>query len=251
MIHTSPEYCKTWEYRGRQGFYVKPSLTHYRCLNVVDANTKHGLNSNTVEFMHEHLTNLIIKPEDRIAHALYCLSCPIKDVPSTVYHDQLSAILKLRALLTNKPVPEIAPPPNDHSPQRMPWTRHPYPVTGVAPPRLSSTPPRVDYKPPRVQSAPATTSIHPIATRTHLKQTLYVQNVLAALPTGPNASPSSDSKYTGTSGHVYFPDGDTHGLALYVTNPGTGKSLKYRQLRKLLKVGDVGVDDVNESDVYG
>ena len=57
IIHNKPNTYKSWDFRGRKGFSIDPALEHYQCFHVVDVSTKPLLFSDTVEFLHDYLTN--------------------------------------------------------------------------------------------------------------------------------------------------------------------------------------------------
>ena len=40
LIHNKPSTRASWAFRARDGFYVGPTLKHYRCFQVVDTTTK-------------------------------------------------------------------------------------------------------------------------------------------------------------------------------------------------------------------
>eukprot|EP00804_Cyclotella_cryptica_P000193 CCRYP_016175-RA/>CCRYP_016175-RA protein AED:0.26 eAED:0.26 QI:0/0/0/0.6/0.75/0.8/5/0/1027 len=56
LIHNKPSKCSSWAFRGRDGFNIGPSLSHYRCFQVIDAETKAIVISDTVEFRHTYLS---------------------------------------------------------------------------------------------------------------------------------------------------------------------------------------------------
>jgi hypothetical protein len=49
LIHAKPGVRRSWDFRAKQGFYVGPALDHYRCWELVKADTKKVI-SDTVEF---------------------------------------------------------------------------------------------------------------------------------------------------------------------------------------------------------
>ena len=104
IIHTKPGNRRSWDYRGRRGFIIGPADEHYRCFGVVDATTKASLISDTIEVLHDYLTQPEVTAEDRIVHAT-----------ASVHHEQLEAITKLRDLFTGwKTRPDPAAPPLPH-----------------------------------------------------------------------------------------------------------------------------------------
>jgi hypothetical protein len=55
IIHNKPNKRASWAFGGCGGFNIGPALSHYNCFQVVDANTKALVISNTVEFQHDYL----------------------------------------------------------------------------------------------------------------------------------------------------------------------------------------------------
>ena len=87
IIHNKLSIRRSWDFRGRKGFNIGPALNHYRCFHIADAVTKALLFSDTVEFMHDYLTQPTINESDRIVHALNFLPCAVKDAPATIYYE--------------------------------------------------------------------------------------------------------------------------------------------------------------------
>ena len=40
IIHNKPTMWRSWDFRGRKGFIIVPTLNHYRCFHMTDATTK-------------------------------------------------------------------------------------------------------------------------------------------------------------------------------------------------------------------
>ena len=74
IIHSKTFMRRSWYFRGRKVFIVGPALNHYRCFHVNNSTTKSLLYSDTVEFMHDCLTQPTVSESDRIVHALKFLS---------------------------------------------------------------------------------------------------------------------------------------------------------------------------------
>ena len=74
IFNTKPNIRKYWDFRGLKEFNIGPALKHYYCFHVVDGTNKALLLSNTVELLHEYLTQQTITKGDCIVHALNFLT---------------------------------------------------------------------------------------------------------------------------------------------------------------------------------
>ena len=81
IIHNKSNKQRSWYQRGREGFNVGLGLKHYRCFQAIDRKTKRLIITDTVEFLHEYLTQPMITPENRMTHAIHLLTAALKDVP--------------------------------------------------------------------------------------------------------------------------------------------------------------------------
>jgi hypothetical protein len=267
VIHTKPGRRKSWDFRGRKGFNVGPALNHYRCFHVVDDVTKALRYSDTVEFLHDYLTQPTVTEGDRIVHALNFLSCAVKDAPATIHHEQLTAISKLRDLFTNwiprtatmpppKPSPTVpvpaAPPAKRSQPARSIRDilfRRTKPSFADLHPRIPITrprapPPRVRIQPPRV--APVGQGDEPIAyrTRSSAPPPRVVPIDVADPPVAHRTrsrqiSPVAAAARTFPSEFIsrWAASAVLHDTALSVLDVDTGKSLEHRALRRHPRLG--------------
>ena len=53
IVHTKPENCGSWEYHGKEGWYIGPAFEHYRCIKVFMPETHSTRYSDTVRFIPE------------------------------------------------------------------------------------------------------------------------------------------------------------------------------------------------------
>ena len=136
IIHKKPSKHKSWDHRGRDGFYVGYALESYRCFKAVDSKTKDASISDRVEFMHSYLTQPTLTPEDRIVHAVRLLMCALKDAPDARAEAQLQAISDLRDVFSKCKIGDVTPTMADTPPRVI--------MPDVAPPRVPNfAPPRV------------------------------------------------------------------------------------------------------------
>ena len=92
IIHNNPSTRKYSDFRGRTGFNINPELNHYRCFCLAYSVTKALLFSDTVEFMHDYLSQPTDSESDRIACAIKFFSCAGKDATATICYEQLTAL---------------------------------------------------------------------------------------------------------------------------------------------------------------
>ena len=96
IIHSKPSTIRYWDLRDRKGFIISPALNHYRCFHVADAVTKALMFFDTVEFMHDYLTQPTVSNRNCIFRALNFISCAVKDSRATIYLEELMTITKLQ-----------------------------------------------------------------------------------------------------------------------------------------------------------
>ena len=82
----------SWDFCGAAGWYVGVALQHYRCHTIVSKAPRGGKISDTLEFIHHHLTQPEVTPMDRIVHGVNKLTCALHDTPHIACDNQLLAI---------------------------------------------------------------------------------------------------------------------------------------------------------------
>ena len=101
IAHAKGATRRSWDFRGREGYYVGPAMNHYRCYTLVRAATQAIVVSDTVIFRHHTLSLPSLTTEDRIIHCLRALTTAIQaDRTPTRTDDQLLAIESLRAIFS-------------------------------------------------------------------------------------------------------------------------------------------------------
>ncbi len=171
----------SWDYRGHQGFYVRPALDHYRCYTVVKTSTSAVVVTDTVTFQHPTLSIPTLTTTDCVIHCLQALTVAIQaDRTPDNCHAQLLAVESLRAIFN-------------------PPRARPLPTSYASPPRVGAPLPRVPTTPlptshasiPRVVSPiPQIPTAQPIAHCTH-SQLELANAVTFSLP------PTHVDKYSG------------------------------------------------------
>ena len=99
MTHVKPQRRESWGYHAEKAWYVGPAMKHYRCYTVVSANTKRSKISDTVAFQHHTVEVPTVTPADRIIRAAKELNAAIRNQPTDMPTDQISAINRLREVL--------------------------------------------------------------------------------------------------------------------------------------------------------
>ena len=84
IIHNKLLTCKSWDHRGRNGFYVGPALESYCYFKVVDSKTKATTISDTVKFIHSYLTQLTLTPKTGLYTPCASSRAPPKTPPPCV-----------------------------------------------------------------------------------------------------------------------------------------------------------------------
>ena len=104
----------SWDFCGAAGWYVSVALQHYRCHTIVAKSTRAAQISDTVEFIHHHLTQPTVTPIDHIVHGVNKLTCALHDAPHIACDNELLAIDALHQAIQqwtafNRP-PQVKPP---------------------------------------------------------------------------------------------------------------------------------------------
>ena len=227
LIHNKPGQRRSWDFRSRDGFYIGPTLHHYRCYKVLGKESGAVAISDAIKFRHHYLPEPSISIEDKIIHALNAINHTVAKTSNTSADDQLAAIEALREILQTYrpqhtttavappvPLPPAQPPgvrtpPGVQSPPRTRLPEHPHapPEWTVVQTRRQSM--QQHEQPPRPDQ-------HPVAMRTRSHTT----NVFALL------AHYDDDDSDKPSGH------QNTNLALPVLDADTGTMLEHRQLRK-------------------
>ena len=63
IVHEKPTERETWSTHGVKGWYIGPSMEHYRCHRVYITKTRGELDSDRIEFFHTLILSLTILPQ--------------------------------------------------------------------------------------------------------------------------------------------------------------------------------------------
>jgi hypothetical protein len=150
LIHAKPVTRWLWDFRAKEGFYIKPALDSYRCFKLVKSDSKSQVISDMVKFRHAYRIIPSPTPEDKIIHGLQVMSGALKDAPPPTTITQVEAIANLRDLfeawrLLGPPPPNQACIPSLGHPrvpdQELPRVATPLPPSSAFSQSLAWTPP--------------------------------------------------------------------------------------------------------------
>ncbi len=167
LVHLKPSRRTSWSFHTANGWYIGPSLKHYRCIRLIMADTRAERLTDTFRYKHHAMSVPTITPTDRIIAATKHLTDALAGTQEAPL-DKLQAILSLRQILLSKapptPVP-IDPPPTtelsnpisnhdlDDEPIHM-WNPNQHQLSGISNPPDKGTPvPNPAFRP--VAGSPA------------------------------------------------------------------------------------------------
>ncbi len=107
-VHLKLTRRKYWSFHASNGWYIGPSLKHYRCIHAIMEGTGGEGLTNTFCFKHHPMAVPVITPTNRIIVATRHLSAAISGVQESP-PDELHAIATLRHILLGKTPPVPAP----------------------------------------------------------------------------------------------------------------------------------------------
>ena len=154
VIHTKPDKRASWGFHGKDGWYIGPSMNHYRCVKCYNPHTAREVDVDTVQFFPSTTKIPSVSTEDYLKQAatdiISVLQNPPSSIPSLQFGDPTKNALISIARLLNRAEPDPAPVLSPAS------AATPTPRTTPTPtPTLIATPqavlPRVQ---PQVQSLP-------------------------------------------------------------------------------------------------
>jgi hypothetical protein len=182
VVHLKPDQRASWAYHGEEGWYVGPSMEHYRCVKCYLPSTARERDVDTLQFFPKKIPFPKISTEDYLKQAasdiLSILQNPPSSLPYLAYGDPTkNALVQIATLLGRSVSPPSAPQvpttiqPIAESPRVQLPVHPPRVQIPVHPPRVPIPihPPRVQLPihPPRVQTpmpllTPPTVKILPL-----------------------------------------------------------------------------------------
>ena len=95
FIHKNPSTRLSWDFLGKDGFYIGPAFCYYHTFSVISKDTKHQQFSDTVEFQQSDLAQPSHTSEHRIIHAMFILKFEMTDAPVIICNSYLDSITDL------------------------------------------------------------------------------------------------------------------------------------------------------------
>jgi hypothetical protein len=80
LVHLKPTHCKSWSFHASNGWYIGPSLKHYRCIRAIMEGTGSEHLTNTFFVKHHAMAVPVITPTKKIIHATQHLAAAISRV---------------------------------------------------------------------------------------------------------------------------------------------------------------------------
>ena len=131
VFHNKPGNRSTWDMRGDVGYYIGPSMHHYRCIKVYKPKTRQEIDTDTVTFIPHKIPIPQFSTNDYLQQACEDIVEIIQKPPDNLPHNQAgdetkNALLKIAKALKQavappptidaqaRPVPQPSPPPRVH-----------------------------------------------------------------------------------------------------------------------------------------
>ena len=178
VVHLKPDQRASWAYHGEEGWYVGPSMEHYRCVKCYIPASGRVRDVDTLQFFPTTIPFPKIDPIDYLTQAasdiVVLLQQPTTNLPFLSYGDKTkNALLQIATLLGRATDPPRAPitahPPRVQLPDRPPRVAANVPASDMP---ADPSPPRVlpaALPPPRVQKQQQATNgtrksprLHPV-----------------------------------------------------------------------------------------
>ena len=127
VAHISPDKRGTWELNGEMGWYVGPSLQHYRCVKCYFPRTREVRDCDTVEFFLHEIPFPRVTLNDHLKQAASDIISILSKPPSSTVPSLMAgestknALLEIAKLLHRaEPIPDYSElPPDDNPPPRV------------------------------------------------------------------------------------------------------------------------------------
>ena len=162
QIHQGSERRASWAANAIDGWYLQISPEHYRCHVIYIKQTKNERISDTVFFKTKYITQPTLSRADIVSKALNDLTQALKGKSNERGLEQIDALKRLDAILTNEPETTTETPMPRPSERRVTFAE-----TANAP---TEAEPREETPAPRVTTQPQRNRTEPIHAATIEKQ---------------------------------------------------------------------------------
>ena len=147
LLHLKSKVRGSWSYHGEEGWYVGPSLEHYRCVKCFIPKTSRTRDADTVEFFPHKIPIPSFSTESLLRQTavdmVSLLTSPPALTPALHYGDSTQNALLQIAKLLHRDVPIPVLPPAPVAPVPLPRVQVPPPVI----PHPPAPVPRVHFSP--------------------------------------------------------------------------------------------------------
>ena len=237
IVHETPDVRSSWAPHGVNGFYIGPSLEHYRCYKCYIPSTRRERDSDTVEFFPSDSDLPFLSSNDLAAYAALDLIDALKNphpaTPLFVGDTQLRALTQLADIFASTVIPKLIP-SNAASPRLQNNT----PLDISTKPRVPSNTAANNPKQPRVQPRPKQTTTPKYNLRS--RPINYLASVQDFSIDNANNIMNSAFNYSSDSSFTPFPPNDPYDYELNTSSPiinaiyhpKTGEIMTYRKLIK-------------------
>jgi hypothetical protein len=115
LLHLKPDQQPSWGFHGEDGWYIGPSMEHYRCVKCYMPATAKEKNADTVEFFPHKIAIPVLTTDSCLRQAATDIVDLLRkrkpSYPSLQYGDDVkNALTQIATLLNRVPAPAQAPP---------------------------------------------------------------------------------------------------------------------------------------------
>ncbi len=163
IIHRKPQQRATWDFHGKDGFTIGPSMEHYRCIQCFVPAKRSTIDVDTVTFIPHNIPFPETSTEDHLNQAASDILAILQNPPSSLPflesgNDTTNAIEKIAQLLrraTTKTPPTLPTPPQPAPSPPTSSPRVPVPTPPASSPRVPTQPPAPAPRVPAPSPSPA------------------------------------------------------------------------------------------------
>ena len=112
LVHSKPKKWATWDFNGIEGWYIGPSLQHYRCMKCFMPTTRAEVNADTITFFPKTIKFPKVDINDFLRQAATDIITLLTNPPPPLIpslsagDDSYNAILQLATILNRNEIPD-------------------------------------------------------------------------------------------------------------------------------------------------